>query len=154
MNLLLWRHAEAEDGWPDKDRKLTARGETQARQIAEWIRKRVSGDLHLLSSPALRCQQTARMLNHPFETDKRLGVDSDVTRLLLAADWPENDKTPEAAVIIVGHQPILGQTAARLLSGQDTAWQMEKGSLWWFSSWKARAVLKAVIPAEFAQTEN
>lgn len=150
MNLLLWRHAEAEDSWPDKDRKLTAHGETQARQVAEWIRKRVSGDLHILSSPALRCQQTAQMLGHPFEMDKRLGVDSDVTRLLLAAGWLENDQMPERTIIIVGHQPVLGQTAARLLSGQDTAWQVEKGGLWWFSSWKTHAVLKAVISAKFA----
>ncbi len=34
MDLLLWRHAEAEDGTPDLKRKLTPRGEKQARQMA------------------------------------------------------------------------------------------------------------------------
>ena len=37
MDLLLWRHAEAEDGSPDARRRLTARGENQARQVAEWL---------------------------------------------------------------------------------------------------------------------
>ena len=37
MDLILWRHAEAEEGSgtvPDKKRRLTARGEKQAQQVA------------------------------------------------------------------------------------------------------------------------
>ena len=34
MDLLLWRHAEAEDGIPDLKRKLTKRGEKQAQQMS------------------------------------------------------------------------------------------------------------------------
>ena len=62
MDLLLWRHAEAEDGFPDETRKLTPRGEQQAKQMAKWINKHAPKDLRIIASPALRCQQTALAL--------------------------------------------------------------------------------------------
>ncbi len=36
MELILWRHAEAEPGEPDLGRRLSAKGEKQARRMAEW----------------------------------------------------------------------------------------------------------------------
>ena len=62
MDLLLWRHAEAEDGIPDLKRRLTARGEKQAAQMGEWLKKNAPKNLLVVASPALRCQQTARAL--------------------------------------------------------------------------------------------
>ena len=41
MELILWRHAEATEAstrQTDLERRLTARGEKQARQIAGWLR--------------------------------------------------------------------------------------------------------------------
>ena len=40
MDLILWRHAEAEDGVgkPDTERELTKRGRKQAERMAEWLR--------------------------------------------------------------------------------------------------------------------
>lgn len=149
MDLLLWRHAEAEDGFPDAKRKLTARGEKQAAQMAEWIRKHAPKNLRILVSPAVRCQQTAMALGLPFETDKRLGTDSNAERLLTAAGWP-GDKDAEA-VLIIGHQPTLGQTAALLLSGAEDDWTVKKGAVWWFTykaqPGRAPIVLRAVVPA-------
>ena len=66
MDLLLWRHAEAEDGIPDLKRKLTTRGEKQAQQMADWLRIHGSKNLRILASPAHRCQQTAQALALPF----------------------------------------------------------------------------------------
>ena len=40
MELILWRHAEAEDGSPDAARKLTAKGEKQAQKLARWLKER------------------------------------------------------------------------------------------------------------------
>ena len=73
MDLLLWRHAEAEEGIPDLKRKLTARGEKQAQQMAEWLRRHAPKNLYVVASPAVRCQQTAKALNLSFDTDLRLG---------------------------------------------------------------------------------
>ena len=121
MNLLLWRHAEAEQGTPDAKRKLTARGEKQAAQMARWIKANAPKKLRIMASPAQRCQQTASALGLPFETDRRLAIDGDVASLLAAADGPDGGENTNdhRAVLIVGHQSTLGQTTAPLLSGEE-----------------------------------
>ena len=152
MDLLLWRHAEAEDGIPDLKRKLTKRGEKQAQQMAEWLRQNAPKNLRILVSPAIRCQQTAQALGLPFETDKQLGTNADVAALLATAGWPDGDSNGHKAVLVVGHQPTLGKTAALLLSGSEAAWTIKKGSVWWFSNRtrqeETQTVLRAVVPPE------
>ena len=155
MDLLLWRHAEAEEGIPDLKRKLSARGEKQARQMAGWIHSNAPKNLRILSSPALRCQQTAQALDLPFVTERRLGTDSNVAHLLAAIGWTDGgeNSSRKNAVLVVGHQPTLGQTAALLLAGAEAEWTIKKGALWWFSrrtrQGETQTVLRAVIPAEF-----
>jgi phosphohistidine phosphatase len=155
MDLILWRHAEAEDGTPDLKRKLTARGEKQARQMAEWIKQHAPKNLRIIASPAVRTQQTAQALGMPFSTDKRLGTDAGVPDLLAAVAWPHGGtQERRAAVLVIGHQPTLGRTAALLLAGQEAEWTIKKGAVWWFSNrvrvGEAQTVLRAVVPAEFA----
>ena len=41
MDLILWRHAEAEDGMPDAGRKLTEKGLKQAQQMAGEVSIRI-----------------------------------------------------------------------------------------------------------------
>lgn len=157
MDLLLWRHAEAEDGFPDLKRKLTARGEKQAQRMAEWIDKHAPKNMRILASPALRCQQTAKALGLPFETDKRLGTDGDVSALLASVKWPDGGKDTKgnSAVLVVGHQPTLGQTAALLLSGEEAYWSVKKGAVWWFSNrtrlGETQIVLRTVVAPELVQ---
>lgn len=157
MELLLWRHAEAVEGTPDLKRKLTVRGEKQARQMAEWLGKHAPKKLRILVSPALRCQQTAQALGLPFETDKRLGCESNVPELLAATGWPNwgAESAASGAVLVVGHQPTLGQTAALLLSGTESDWSIKKGAVWWFSNrtrqGETQNVLRAVIPPDFVR---
>ena len=152
MDLLLWRHAEAENGFPDLKRKLTARGERQAAQMAEWLKKHAPKNLCILVSPATRCQQTAKALGLPFETDKRLGTDCNATNLLAAVAWPEGRKN--GAVLVVGHQPTLGQTAALLLSGDEADWTIKKGAVWWFSNrtgnGETQTTLRTVLSPDLA----
>ena len=50
-----------------------------------------------------------------------------VDDLLKVAKWPQLGDT----VVVVGHQPILGMAAARLLTGYDLAWSVKKGAIWW-----------------------
>jgi len=155
MDLLLWRHAEAEEGIPDLKRKLTARGEKQAQQVAVWVRQHAPKKLRILVSPALRCQQTAAALGLPFAIDKRLGTDSNPANILGAVGWPDGGESGDGAVLVVGHQPVLGQTAALLLSGEEADWSIKKGALWWFSNrtrkGETQTVLRAVTPPEFGR---
>ena len=147
MNLLLWRHAEAEDGIPDAKRKLTPRGEKQARQMAEWIKKHAPKDLRIVASPTVRCQQTAQALERPFDTDLRLGTGSDVGDLLAAAGWPDGGHGKSHTVLVVGHQPTLGRTAALLLSGAEADWTIKKAAIWWFSNRTRRGETQTVLKA-------
>lgn len=150
MDLLLWRHAEAEVGSNDLARRLTGRGEKQAKQMAAWLRQHLPQELRILVSPAVRCQQTAKALDLPFETQRQLAPDAPVTDILAAAGWPD----ARGAVLIVGHQPALGQLAALLLSGQEAPWTIKKGAVWWFSNrvrlGESQTVLRGVMTADLA----
>jgi len=154
MDLLLWRHAEAEDGIPDLKRKLTPRGEKQAQQMAAWLKTHAPENLRIVASPAKRCQQTAQAFDLPFETDPRLGPGNSVNDLLAAIDWPDGGEAKHHAVLVVGHQPTLGRAAALLLSGAEAYWSIKKGSVWWFSNktrfGETQTVLRAVVPPELA----
>ncbi|MDQ3197186.1 MAG: histidine phosphatase family protein [Pseudomonadota bacterium] len=132
MDVILWRHAEAEDGGadlPDADRKLTAKGRKHAKQMARWLEPRLPKQTTVCASPARRTQQTARALTKKFETLDALGTDTTAAALLKAVGWPGDKGT----VVIVGHQPSLGQAAAKLLSGKSGAISIKKSALWWFS---------------------
>lgn len=133
VDLILWRHAEAEEAsakLPDARRRLTARGEKQARQMAQWLKKRLPKKLRILVSPTERTQMTAHALGLPFEVVPSIGPDAAAADLLAAAGWPDEGGT----VLIVGHQPTLGRVAARLLGGEEADWAVKKGGLWWFSN--------------------
>jgi phosphohistidine phosphatase len=149
MDLLLWRHAEAEEASTDDlNRRLTERGERQARSMAQWIRNHQPKDLRIVVSPAVRCQQTAQALKLPFETVRKLGPDACVSELMAATGWP----TAQGAVLVVGHQPTLGRMAALLLAGHEADWTIKKGALWWLTNrvrrGETQTVLRAVIPSE------
>ena len=144
MDLILWRHAEAEDGMPDSARELSKRGRKQAAQIAAWLKTRIPADCAILVSPSRRTQQTADALGLPYETIKKVGTGAAPAEILAAAGWPERD----GAVLVVGHQPTLGSAAALILCGQEADWTIKKGAVWWFSC-RARhggeVILRAVV---------
>ena len=142
MDLILWRHADAEDGVPDEERKLTGRGVKQAQRMASWLKERLPEDAVILASPAKRAQQTAQTLAKKFETCREVGTAVTPQSVLKAAGWPRGDGT----VVVVGHQPTLGQTAALALTGKLADWSIKKGAIWWISSrGRNEAVVLAVI---------
>jgi phosphohistidine phosphatase len=131
MDLILWRHAEADEGKADLERELTAKGRKQAQRVAEWLQQRLPAQYALISSPAARAQQTAQALAPRFKVAKQIAPGASVAQLLEAAQWPDQKGT----VILVGHQPDLGQAAAFLVSGsQSGSWSVKKGGLWWLSN--------------------
>jgi phosphohistidine phosphatase len=130
MDLILWRHAEAADGTPDAARELTQKGLKQAQCMAAWLRIHVTGPVHVLASPAIRAQQTARAYGEKVATENELGVSSTAARLLKASHWPDAQHT----VLIVGHQPALGTAAALAVTGKAAPWAIKKGAIWWLRS--------------------
>lgn len=151
MDLILWRHAEAEEGgagMPDSKRRLTTRGEKQAHDMAKWLRSQLPKKTRILVSPAVRTQQTAHALALPFEVEPKIAIGADVADLIAAADWPAQS----FAVLLVGHQPSLGRLAALLLSGTEADWSVKKGGVWWFTKrsreGRDQTVLRAVMNTE------
>lgn len=137
MDLILWRHAEAfehpdlEAGLPgdeaDLRRKLTAKGEKQAARMASWLDRQLPEGARVLCSPAVRCEQTALALGRKLRLREELLPESDPQGLLELVQWPQG-RTP---VVLVGHQPTLGQVVARLLGLQSGHCPIRKGALWW-----------------------
>lgn len=129
MDLILWRHAEAEEGSDDMQRALTRRGQKQASAMATWLRKQLPDDFALLASEALRSQQTAALFAKSYEVVPALNPDASVEQVLNAIDWPRSGKT----IVLVGHQPYIGRLAATLMSEQPLLWSVKKGAIWWLS---------------------
>lgn len=129
MDLILWRHAEAEEGSDDMQRALTRRGQKQASAMATWLRKQLPDDFALLASEALRSQQTAALFAKSYEVVPALNPDASVEQVLAAIDWPRSGKT----IVLVGHQPYIGRLAATLMSEQPLLWSVKKGAIWWLS---------------------
>ena len=143
MELILWRHAEAEDGMPDSARELTGKGLKQARAMAEWLKPRLPESTRIIASPTRRTQQTASALGNDFETVKEIGAGASAKAILAAAGWP----AAKGAVVLVGHQPTLGEVAALLLTGELAGWNIKKGAVWWFSCKEKAGVEETVLRA-------
>ncbi|TFW28680.1 phosphohistidine phosphatase SixA [Massilia horti] len=148
MELIIWRHAEAEEGAPDLRRELTAAGRKQAAQVADWLNVRLPEHCRILCSPAVRAQQTLDALERDYEVDPAIGPGADPAAVLHAAGWPAR----HGSVLVVGHQPTLGRLAALLLSGRQQEWDIPRGALWWFDQPDPHLpygpTLKAVVTPE------
>ncbi|MSQ60299.1 MAG: histidine phosphatase family protein [Betaproteobacteria bacterium] len=146
MDLILWRHAEAEDGVPDLARRLTAKGHGQAEKMGAWLKERLPEDVLVLCSPAERCQQTASALTKDFTTLKELAPGASHEILLNAAQWPRRN----GSVVLVSHQPTLGELAAFLLCGEASGWNVKKGAIYWLRRRdnESQAFLRAALSPE------
>ncbi|MBI3349760.1 MAG: histidine phosphatase family protein [Burkholderiales bacterium] len=136
MDLILWRHAEAEiaaEGQDDLQRALTPKGERQARRMAAWLNHRLAASTRVLVSPALRCRQTADALGREVRIVPTLAPDAAIGALMEASRWPKASEP----VLICGHQPTLGLLVAHLLAGVDQEWAVKKGAVWWLR-WRQR----------------
>jgi phosphohistidine phosphatase len=129
MDLILWRHAEAEDGTPDHARALTSKGTKQAAKVAAFLRQHLPDDHRVLVSPAARAQQTASAFTSHFTLAPTIAPGATAEAVLHAARWPDAGGT----VLVVGHQPTLGEVAAQLLGCADAPISIKKGAIWWFS---------------------
>ncbi|WP_034712632.1 phosphohistidine phosphatase SixA [Acidovorax sp. JHL-9] len=152
MDLILWRHAEAEeaaDGVDDAARPLTPRGEKQAARMAAWLDRQLPEGLRVLASPARRTEQTARALGRKFKMRAELLPGGSVQDLLELAQWPR----ARGAVLIIGHQPVLGQAIAQLLDMQSPECTVRKGAVWWLRQRQrldhSQTVLMTVQSPEF-----
>ncbi|MES2413589.1 MAG: histidine phosphatase family protein [Pseudomonadota bacterium] len=148
MDLILWRHAEAEErpeeglsAEQDMERSLTQRGEKQAARMAGWLDRQLPEGARILVSPARRCEQTVLALGRKYKIRPELGPEATPAQLLELVQWP----LARGPMLVVGHQPMLGQTIARLLGLQESECPVKKGSLWWLRSRDRDGVSQTVV---------
>jgi phosphohistidine phosphatase len=131
MDLILWRHAEAQvmdaEQGVDIGRELTPRGIKQAHRMAKWLDVHLPAETKILCSPARRCLATVHPLERKHKVCKELAPDQNAQMLLDLAEWPN----ARSSVLIVGHQPALGQTISHLLGWPDRDIHVRKGAIWW-----------------------
>ncbi len=156
MNLIVWRHAEAEDADSRGDlaRNLTKRGRKQAREMARWLAPRMEGEWRIVVSPATRTLQTVEPLGREFEVRDALAPGTYPQRVLREASWPEGPGN----VLLVGHQPTLGEVASLLMRGEEGGVSIRKGAIWWFVTrereGKMETVLKTVLDPGQAEDQE
>ena len=148
-DIVLWRHADAEPGVPDLHRALTPKGQKQARRMARWLHDRLPPTAVIYASPAKRAQQTALALAHlgarEFVTVDEFSPSTRVDAALGAL----RSTDPTRTVVVVGHQPTLGELASRLLGADVDDWPIRKGAVVWLAGRedddRTHVVLRAAI---------
>lgn len=152
MDLILWRHAQAQEleglanagpdyAAADLARPLTAQGLQQAELMAQWLLRHLKGNTQILSSPALRCKQTVLALGRQYSLHEELSPDKEVEDLLSLVRWPLS----EQPVLVVGHQPVLSQVVMRLLGCPAQEGAFRKGAVWWLHSRQRNGRLQTVV---------
>lgn len=127
--LILWRHAEAElpaIGQTDMSRALTNKGVTQAAEMACWLNKHLPKETLVLISPAERTKQTARALRAQVHVLDSLSPDTRYETVLAYLNQSKVD-----SLMLVGHQPWIGQLIAHLLGFAPGEISVKKGAVWW-----------------------
>jgi len=133
MDLIFWRHAEAFDaleGQDDLSRTLTPKGEKQAVRMSQWLDRQLPEGIRVMSSPAVRCEQTVKALGRKVKYKSELLPNASLDDLLVTAGWPDS----KMSVLIVGHQPVLGKAVAYLLGIPGGECSVRKGAVWWLRS--------------------
>lgn len=154
MLLYILRHAEAEDLSPsglDADRALTDAGTKRMKLVARTIARMEPGFDAICVSPLLRARQTAE----PVAAACRFKGELTITEALTPGSDPalvlaELESAGFGSVLVVGHEPHLGDLVGRLVSGRkDVAVPMKKAALAVFEIHPhlgtARADLKAYL---------
>jgi phosphohistidine phosphatase len=152
MEIWLLRHASAEDrsgSGRDADRTLTEDGHKRAREVARGLAALEPGIELVLTSPFARARQTAEpaaralKLADKMRETAALQPDRDPEEILA-----EVRAEGAAAVLLVGHEPHLGELLGRLVLGRPgLAMPMKKAAvarLDWPGT--GPATLRALLP--------
>ena len=138
--LILWRHADAEPALPgqsDMSRTLTTKGVAQSVEMARWLNKHLPKHTLVMSSPAERTKQTARALDADTHLLDILGPEAHYKTILAYLT-----ESLSESVLLVGHQPWIGQILSELLEFSGEAISVKKGAVWWLRLSNDGAVYK------------
>jgi phosphohistidine phosphatase len=120
--IYLLRHGDAEDGdGDDAARRLTAKGQRQAKAAGRALASRGTEIDACLASPKVRAAETARL------ACESLGIEPEVTAELRGGSFDAVALTAgRSDVLLVGHEPDFSAEVARLTGARA---KMRKGGL-------------------------
>jgi phosphohistidine phosphatase len=158
VQVFLIRHAASIDETlelRDAHRHLTPKGREQARRLGDRLRWHDCVPTHLWTSPLPRAVQTAELLAAALHSEICVesvpalapeGSPREVVAAVRALD-------PDAAVMLVGHEPSLSGIGALLVGAPDfdglakaEAARIVDGVLRWRFAWDAEAPVIAAAP--------
>jgi len=139
-NIVLWRHADAlplnAEMTEDSDRPLSRKGHLQAKKVANWLATHLPKHTLIVSSTAVRAKQTAQALSHNIIISHRIAPGASLEVVLKTLDDLSMQHQDQSDLLIVGHQPWLGELATYLLDANQSqpisALNIKKGAVWWF----------------------
>jgi len=134
MELYIFRHGIAEEGSfgrPDSSRQLTEEGRKKTAAVAKMARRAEVRPSLIISSPYDRAVQTAVV------AAEELGYKGEIlqTKALVPDGHPEGvwneirNHRDEAAILLAGHEPLLSQLTAYLLSTPSLQVEMKKSAM-------------------------
>ena len=109
--------------------------------MAAWLDRQLPDSARIWVSPSRRTEQTAHALERKFRFSPALGPFGTSEQLLELVQWPNG----KGCVLVIGHQPTMGQTIASLLGLNTSECSVKKGSLWWLRSREREAGSQTVV---------
>ena len=113
---MIWmlRHAEAEEGTPDADRRLTAKGKEQSLAVGAALDALGVPLEACVSSPKVRAVETARL------ACERLGIEVTQDERLAGGPFDPRDVAEGLGehVLLVGHEPDFSLALHRMTGAQ------------------------------------
>jgi phosphohistidine phosphatase len=125
MNVLVFRHGNAmerdeaqAEGIEEAERPLTRKGRSRTREVAKALSRLAPEVVSMLSSPYRRAVETALIVGKAYDD-----LACEETPALLPEAHPEElcavlgERSPESTIVVVGHEPHLGQFIGYCLTG-------------------------------------
>ncbi len=107
MQIILWRHAEADDNYHrDLSRELTPRGHRHAKQTAQYLSKPL---IDARFNPGSRVKHVEGALKSLLDIHAR-------------------------PIVLVAHQPFLGQVASLFVRCDCMSQPVKKSAIYWLKS--------------------
>jgi phosphohistidine phosphatase len=133
MEIYILRHGIAEEakaGMPDAERALTDAGREKLRAVLERAREAGVKPSLILTSPYRRAQQTAQMAAQVLGCHKIVETGILAPNSTPKAVWDAIcARRREPALLVAGHEPLLGMTVGYLLGAPALQVDLKKAAL-------------------------
>jgi len=133
MEIYILRHGIAEDakaGMPDAERALTENGREKLHAVLEQAHEAGAKPSLILTSPYRRAAQTARIAGHILGCGKILETEVLTPSSTPKAVWEAIcSRRREGALLLAGHEPLLGMTVGYLLGAPAMRVDLKKAAL-------------------------